>query len=38
MSGMDLGIDFFVTTTPWCLKLKEYAEEIMPESDEDGDL
>ena len=36
--GMDLGIDFFVTTIPWCSKLEEYASEIIPEVDQEGDL
>ncbi len=36
--GMDLGIDFLVTTFPWCSKLEEYAGEVMAEAYEEGDL
>lgn len=38
MGRPDLGIDFFLTTIPWCTKLDDYARDIGVEIEESEDL
>lgn len=35
MSSPDKGIDFFVSTVPWCMKLKDFAREVGLPTDND---